>query len=58
MTSIEAKLDVVMNQFRSNERKMHTTLEVGAIKEGIRSSAEGPVEEERYEVKETKNMNE
>ena len=58
MTDIEAKLDVVMNQLRSNERKMHTALEVGAIKEGIRSSAEGPVEEEHYQVKETKYMNE
>ena len=29
MTAIEAKLDAVMNKFRSNERKMHTAHEVG-----------------------------
>ena len=48
MTAIEAKLDAVMNKLGSNERRMHTTHEVGAVKEGIRSSAEGPVEEESY----------
>ena len=44
MTVIEAKLDVVMNKLGSNERRMHTAHEVGAVKEGIRSNAEGPVE--------------
>ena len=58
MTAIEAKLDAVVNKLGSNERKMHTALEVGAIKEGIRSSAEGPVEKEPYQVEETKYMNE
>ena len=47
-----------MNKLGINERRMHTTLEVGAVKEGIRSNAEGPVEEEPYQVKETKYMNE
>ena len=42
MTTIEAKLDVVMNKLGSNERRMHTAHEVGAVKEGIRSNAEGP----------------
>ena len=58
MTAIEAKLDEVMNKLGSNKRRMHTTHEVGAIKEGIRSSAERPVEEELYQVKETKYMSE
>ena len=58
MTTIEAKLDVVMNKLGSNERRMHTAHEVGAVKEGIRSSAEGPIEEEPYQVEETKYMNE
>ena len=58
MTAIKAKLDVVMKKLGSNERRMHTAHEVGAIKEGIRSSAEGLVEEEPYQVKETKYMNE
>ena len=48
MTTIEAKLNAVMNKMGSNERRMHTAHEMGAVKEGIRSSAEGPVEEEPY----------
>ena len=52
MTAIEAKLDVVMNKLGSNERIMHTAHEVEAVKEGIRSSVEGPVEEEPYQVEE------
>ena len=43
MTTIEAKLDAVMNKLGSNDRRMHTAHEVGAVKEGIRSSAIGPV---------------
>ena len=58
MTTIEAKLDAVMNKLGSNERIMHTTHEVGAVKEGTRNSAEGPVEEEPYQVEETKYMGE
>ena len=58
MTTIEAKLDAVMNKLGSKERRMHTAHEVGAVKEGIRSSAEGPVEEEPYKVEETKYMSE
>ena len=57
MTTIEAKLDAVMNKLGSNERRMHTAHEVGAIKEGIRSSVEGPVEEEPYEVEEAQYLN-
>ena len=56
-TAIEAKLDVVMNNLGSNERRIHTTHEVGAVKEGIRS-VEGLVEEEHYQVEETKYMSE
>ena len=54
MTAIEAKLDDVMKKIGSNERIMHSSHEVGEVKEGIRSSAEGPVEEEPYQVEETK----
>ena len=32
MTAIEAKLDEVMNKLGSNERRMHTAHEVGAVK--------------------------
>ena len=56
MTTIEAKLDVVMNKLGSNERRMHIAHEVGAVNEGTRSSAEGPIEEEPYQVEETKYM--
>ena len=58
MIAIEAKLDAVMNKLGNNERIMHIAHEVGAVKEGIRSSAKGPVEEEPYQVEETKYMNE
>ena len=58
MTSIEAKLDVAMNKLGSNERRMHTTHEVEAVNEGTRSSAKGPVEEEPYQVEETRYMSE
>ena len=44
MTSIKAKLDAVMNKLGRNERRMHIAHEVGAVKEGIRSSAEGLVD--------------
>ena len=58
MTTIKAKLDTVMNKLGSNERRMHTAHKVGAVKEGIRSSAEGLVKEEPYQVEETKYMSE
>ena len=58
MIAIEATLDAVMNKLRSNEKRMHTAQEVGAINEGTRSSAAGPVEEEPYQVEETKYMSE
>ena len=57
-TSIEAKLDAVMNKLGSNEKRMHTAHEVGAVREGRRNSAEGYEEEEPYQVEETKYMNE
>ena len=58
ITVIEAKLDTVMNKLGSNEIRLHTAHEVGAIEERIRRSAEGLVDEEPYQVKETKYMNE
>ena len=53
----EVKLDAVINKLGNNEKRMHTAHEVGAIKEGIRSSAEGPVEEEPYQVEEAHYLN-
>ena len=36
---------------------MHTAHEVGAVKEGMRSSAEGPGEKETYQVEEAYYIN-
>ena len=58
MTTIEAKLEAVLNKLGSNERIMHTAHEVGAVEERIRRSVEGLVDEEPYQVEETKYMNE
>ena len=54
MTAIEEKLDAVMNKLGSNERRMHTAHEVGAVDEGeIRKSAEeGSNHEGSYQVEE------
>ena len=49
-TAIEAKLDAIMNKLNSNERRMHTTHEVGVVREGRRNSAAGYEEEELYQV--------
>ena len=50
MTSIEAKLDELMNELGNNDRRMHTTLEVGTIDEGekINSVDEGLTHEGSY----------
>ena len=48
MTTIEAKLEAVLNKLGSNERRMHTAYEVGAVEERTRRSVEGLVEEEPY----------
>ena len=57
-TTIEAKLDSVMNKLSSNERRMHTAHEVGAVRKGRRNSAGRYKEEEPYRVEETKYMDE
>ena len=58
MIAIKAKLEVVLNKLGSNERRMHTAHEVGAVEERIRISATRLVDEEPYQVEETKYMNE
>ena len=57
-TAIEAKLDAVMNKLSSNEKRMHTAHEVGAVREGRRNSVKGYEEEKPYKVEETTYMNE
>ena len=59
MTTIKEKLDAVMNKLGNNERRMHTTLEVGAVEEGERrkSVEEGPNYEGSYQVEEAQYLN-
>ena len=59
MTAKEEKLDVVMNKLGSNERRMHTAHEVGAVDEGERrkSVEEGPNHEGSYQVEEAQYLN-
>ena len=59
MTAMEAKLDGIMHRIDKQERKMHTTHEIGAMeREAMRRSAEIPTEEDSYGVEEVKYMNE
>ena len=58
MTTIEVNLDAVMNKLGNNERRMHIAHEVGAVEERSRRSVEGLVDEEPYQVEDTKYMNE
>ena len=57
ITAIEAKLDAVMNKWGNNKKRMHTAYEMGTVNEGMRSSAEGPVKEEPYQVEEAQYLN-
>ena len=57
-TTIESKLDAVMNKLSNNERRTNTAHEVRAVKEGRRNSVEGYEAEEPYQVEETKYLNE
>ena len=59
MTTIEEKLDAVMNQLGSNERKMDTAHEVEAIDEGERRKIveEEPNHEGSYQVEEAQYLN-
>ena len=45
MTTIEAKVDAIMNKLGSNEKWMHTAHEVGPVREGMRNNAERHEEE-------------
>ena len=58
MTTIEVKLEAVLNKLGNNERRMHTAHEVGVVEERIRRNIEGLVDEKPYQVEETKYMNE
>ena len=59
MTAMEAKLDAIMHRMEKQERKMHSSHEIGAVeREAMRKSALIPKEEDAYEVEEAKYVNE
>ena len=59
MTAMEAKLDAIMHKMDKQERKMHTTHEIGAVeRELMRRSANVPTEEDSYGAEEVKYVNE
>ena len=59
MTAMEAKLDAIMHRMDKQERKMHTTHEIGAVeRELMRRSADVPREEDSYGAEEVKYVNE
>ena len=59
MTAMEAKLDAIMNRMDKQERKMHTTHEIGVVeRELLRGSADVPTEELFYDAEEVKYLGE
>ena len=53
MTAMEAKLDAIMHRLGNQEKRMHSPHEIGAVEsDGIRRSAEGPINEDPYQVEE------
>ena len=59
MTVMEEKLDVIMHKLGNQEKKMHYAHEIGALgRDGIRRSAEGPINEDPYQVEESNYLNE
>ena len=53
MTAMEAKLDLIMHKVGNQEKRMHSAHEIGAVeRDGIRRSAEGPIDEDPYQVEE------
>ena len=52
MTSIEAKLDALMNKMGNHERRMHSANELGTVDENEKrnSTEEGPTHESPYQV--------
>ena len=59
MTAMEAKLDAIMHKLGNQEKKMYYAHEIGAVgRDGIRRSAEGPIDEDPYQVEEANYLNE
>ena len=59
MTAMEAKLYAIMYRMDKQERKMHTTHEIGEVeREQMRRSVDVPIEEDSYGDDEVKYVNE
>ena len=59
MTTMEAKLDAIMHKLGNQEKRMHYAHEIGAVgRDGIRRSAEGPIDKDPYQVEEANFLNE
>ena len=57
--TIKAKFDALMNKPGNNERRMHTTLELGTIDKGEKRNSieEGPTYEGSYQIEEAHYLN-
>ena len=59
MTVMEAKLDAIMHKLGNQEKRMHSAHEIGVVEiDGIKRSAEGPIDEDPHQVEEAKYLNE
>ena len=59
MTTMEAKLDAIMHKLANQEKRMHYAHEIGVVgRDGTRRSAEGPIDENPYQVEEANYLNE
>ena len=59
MTAMEAKLDAIMHRMDKQEKILHSAHEIRAMeRDRIGRSAEGPTDEDPYQVEEAKYMNE
>ena len=53
MISMEAKLDVIMHRMDKQDKKLHSSYEIGAVERGgIRRGVEGSADEDPYAVEE------
>ena len=59
MTAMEARLDAIMHRMDKQEKRLHSSHEIGVVeRDRIRRSVEGSTEEDPYQVEEAKYMNE
>ena len=59
MTATEAKLDVIRHKLGDQDKRMHYAHEIGAVgRDGTKRSAEGPIDEDPYQVEEANYLNE